>query len=132
MKFLRDISPVELLNKRVLVRVDFNISLIDGVVGSQEAFRIDRTIPTIKYLLDAGASVVLISHIGRGGESLRPAFDYLVTRIEKCSFVPDLVGEEAKRGYSHFGLGEVWFFENFGKIPGKEETKGPFAKELVW
>src|SRR4051794_18071241 len=99
---VRDIPPADLTGKRALVRVDFNVPVQDGQVG--DTTRIDAAIPTIQFLVDAGAIVVLMSHLGRPKgkpdpkQSLRPIAAVLGERLGKpVRFVPECVGPEAER-----------------------------------
>lgn len=96
------IADVDLKGKRVLIRVDFNVPVADGKVADDT--RIRAALPTIKYILDRGASVVLMSHLGRpkGGKaepefSLKPAADRLTELMRRpILFAPDCVGPEVK------------------------------------
>jgi phosphoglycerate kinase len=98
-KTIRDIDPA---GKRVLVRVDFNVPLDekDGAQVITDDTRIKETLPTINYLIERGAKVILCSHLGRPKgkrtekESLRPVADHLHTLIGKpVAFSHDTIGD---------------------------------------
>ena len=99
----KTVRDVELKGKRVLMRVDFNVPIENGKVSDDT--RITSALPTIKYVLDHGASVVLMSHLGRpkgkGYEaefSLKPVAERLSDLIRRpVSFAPDCVGPEVKK-----------------------------------
>src|ERR1043166_2239414 len=100
-KSIRDLPDSAFNNKRVLVRVDYNVPLEDGRVTDDK--RIRETIPSIQYLLDRSARVILTSHLGRpkgkwnAAMSLKPAADHLRTLISATvQFVSDVVGAEAR------------------------------------
>ena len=95
------IRDIDLKGKRVLIRVDFNVPIKDGKVGDDT--RITSALPTIKYVLDHGASVILMSHLGRPkGKrapeySLKPVADRLSELMHRpVLFAPDCVGPEVK------------------------------------
>ena len=79
MNYLSQQSPSDFHGKRVLVRLDLNVPLTDaGHVDTSDADRITKSLPTITWLTDAGAKVIIISHIGRDPkESLRPIVRYM-------------------------------------------------------
>jgi phosphoglycerate kinase len=96
------IRDVDLKGKRVLIRVDFNVPVKDGKVTDDT--RITSALPTIKYILDHGASVILMSHLGRPkGKpapeySLKPVADALSVLLRRpVLFAPDCVGEQVKK-----------------------------------
>lgn len=101
------VRDIELKGKRVLMRVDFNVPLENGKVSDDT--RIRAALPTIKYVLDHGASVVLMSHLGRpkGGKfepefSLRPVAERLSDIIRRpVQFAPDCVGDDVKQMADH-------------------------------
>ncbi len=100
-----------LKGKRVIVRVDFNVPIKDGKV--EDDFRIKKALPTINFLLKKGASLVLITHLGKdGSESLGPVIKHFF-KISKIS----------KK--------KVEFLDNIRKFPGEEKNDIVFAKELA-
>src|SRR5277367_5033345 len=102
------IRDLDLTDKRVLIRVDFNVPLKDGIITDDT--RIRETLPTIEYALRHKAKVILCSHLGRpkgkpvASMSLRPLVDHLRTHLdhvlsnsENVAFSPDCVGDIAMK-----------------------------------
>ena len=112
----------------VLLRVDFNVPIVDGKV--EDDFRIVKTLPTIKFLQKKGAKVVLIAHLGKGGESLAPVAKALNIFI-KTKFVPDIIGVEAQNAVKEMKNGEVLLLENLRNDAGEEENSKLFAMNLA-
>jgi phosphoglycerate kinase len=124
-------------NKRVIVRVDFNVPLND-VFEVTDDTRIRATIPTIKKILHDGGSVVLMSHLGRPKSGPEKKFSMIHTKstLEKLlgisvQFSSDCIGEEAEKKAQHLQPGEVLLLENLRFY--KEETEGDirFSKKLA-
>ncbi|MBC8400608.1 MAG: phosphoglycerate kinase [Candidatus Marinimicrobia bacterium] len=114
---LNTLNSYDLKYKRVLIRVDFNVPLKNGVVTDD--FRIRAAVPTIQYCLNSGASVVLMSHLGRpNGEvipelSLMPVGETLADLLEKSiKFSHDCVSEDARDVSLGLSSGEVHLLEN--------------------
>ena len=132
-KSLRD---VKVTGKRVLVRVDFNVPM-DDQGNIEDDTRIRASLPTIEYLLDAKAKVILMSHLGRpkGRDpkySLQPVAKRLSRLIgTEVKFAPDCVGEEVKNLALSLKEGEILLLENLRFHEG--ETKGDenFARDLA-
>jgi len=118
--------------QKVLLRIDINISLgKNGVVDDAEAWRIERSMETIKYLIDGGASVILLGHIGRGeSESLRPVHQYMTKKIQ-MGFNDlkniDLTG----RSVRHMAKGSVMMLENLRQDPGEKANDISFLQPLI-
>ncbi|EPZ53776.1 phosphoglycerate kinase family protein [[Clostridium] sordellii ATCC 9714] len=134
----KTIEDINVCGKRVLVRCDFNVPLKDGVITDEN--RLNGAMPTIKYLVDKGAKVILCSHLGKPkGEakpelSLAPVAKRLSEMLGKeVVFAADenVVGENAKAAVAKMENGDVVLLENTRYR--KEETKNEenFSKELA-
>ncbi len=138
LKTLPDLEDSQYRGKRVLVRVDFNVSVSNGIVG--EDYRIRMSLPTIEYLASRGAKVVLASHLGRpeGPEdkySLAPVARRLFEIVGKSShairFADDCVGESVERQISEMNNGDIILLENL-RFHKEEEVNDPeFSKMLA-
>jgi len=125
----KGIEDVELKGKRVLMRVDFNVPVKDGVIS--DATRIKSTIPTIKYAMDQGAkSIVLMSHLGRPDGtaqekySMKPVASKLEELLGKpVTFLKDCVGAEVEAACANPTEGQILLLENL-RFHVEEEGKG--------
>jgi phosphoglycerate kinase len=131
-KSVRDLA---LTGKRVLMRVDFNVPL-NGETVSDDT-RIRAALPTIQYVLDHGASLVLMSHLGRPkGKvkpefSLRPAADHLAGLIGRnVAFAPDCIGAEAESMAAKLQPGDILVLENL-RFHAEEEGKPALASDAT-
>ena len=130
------VEDIQTAGKRVIVRVDFNVPLKDGKVESDK--RLKESLPTIKYLKEKGAKVILMSHLGRpDGKrspefSLRPVADALAALLgSPVSFADDCVGEAAEKAVAALKGGDVLLLENL-RFHAQEEVNDPaFAKQLA-
>ena len=134
----KTIEDIEVAGKKVLVRCDFNVPLKDGEITNDK--RIVAALPTIKYLADKGAKVILCSHLGRPKGEYKPEFslapvakrlsEYLEKDV-KLAEDPGVVGENAKAMAAALADGDVMLLENVRYR--KEETKNEenFSKELA-
>ena len=134
----KTIEDIDVKGKRVLARCDFNVPLKDGVITNDK--RIVAALPTIKYLMEHGAKVILCSHLGRPKGEYKPEFslapvakklsEYLGTEV-KLAEDPEVVGPNAKAMAAELKDGEVMLLENVRYR--KEETKNEenFSKELA-
>jgi phosphoglycerate kinase len=111
------IEDLDLEGKRVLMRVDFNVPVKDGKVENDKRLR--ASLPSIQYVLGKGASLVLMSHLGRPDGranpkySLRPVADRLTELLGRpVKFLPDCVGAEVERTCAELKAGEVVLLEN--------------------
>jgi len=132
----KTVKDVDVKGKRVLVRVDFNVPLKDGKVTDDT--RIKAALPTINYLLENGAALVLCSHLGRPkGEpkpefSLKPVSDYLNAMVDaKVSFVDDCIGPQVKAAVDALANGEILVLENTRFYAGEKKNDPEMAKELA-
>jgi phosphoglycerate kinase len=131
--FIEDLDP---RGKRVIVRVDFNVPLKDGVVESDKRLR--ESLPTIKYLKDRGAKVILMSHLGRpdGKQvpemSLAPVAKALSGLLgSEVKFASDSIGDPAKQAVAALQAGDVLLLENL-RFHAAEESNDPgFARQLA-
>lgn len=129
----------DLKGKRVLVRADFNVPLgDDGVVDENEAWRITASLPTIKFLLESDAKVILMSHLGRPDGQvveefrLGPVQDRLSEMLElSVTKTPDCVGEVAEEAVAAMQEGEIVLLENLRFHAEEEANDMEFAKQLA-
>jgi phosphoglycerate kinase len=138
------IRDIELANKRVFVRVDFNVPLTEDGQTITDDTRIVATLPTIKYLLLHKAKVILASHLGRPkGKpnpkySLRPIVDRLRQLLDhelgskvNVAFAPDCIGEVASEMARQLESGQVLLLENLRYHPEEEANDAEFSKKLA-
>ncbi|MBR4591905.1 MAG: phosphoglycerate kinase [Elusimicrobiaceae bacterium] len=133
---IKKIQDMDLKNKKVLVRVDYNVPLKDGKVDN--AKRIIATEKTIKHLLDNNCRVVLIAHLGRPKGQVAPEFSLapVAAEVEKLFGVPvhfakDCIGEETDKVVAATKNGEIALLENLRFHPEEEKNDSAFAKQLA-
>lgn len=125
---LKDIGDVR--GKRVLVRSELNTPLENDVVS--DTYRIENAVPTIKWLSDRGARVIVMAHLGRNPEdSLKPVYDSLCTFMENVAFVADVVGDDAKSAVENMQDGEVLLLENLRSNKGEKTNSDEFSQALA-
>ena len=132
----KTIENIDVKGKKVLVRCDFNVPL-DGEKITDET-RLKGALPTIKYLLDNGAAVILCSHLGRPKGEFNPKFSLkpIAKRMSELlgvsvSMAADVIGDDAKSKAAALNGGEVMLLENV-RFHAEEEKNAPeFAKELA-
>lgn len=132
----KTVRDIDVNGKKVLVRVDFNVPIKDGKVGDDT--RIRGALPTIQYLLDQGAAVILCSHLGRPkgtfnmDYSLKPVAEYLGTLVpNKVSFAPDVINEPAESAVAALKPGEILVLENTRFYKEEEKNDPEFAAKLA-
>ena len=134
----KTIEDIEVQGKKVLVRCDFNVPLKDGEITNDK--RIVAALPTIKYLIENGAKVILCSHLGRPKGEYKPEFslspvakklsEYLGKEV-KLAEDPEVVGENAKKIASELENGDVMLLENVRFRAEETKNVEAFSKELA-
>lgn len=137
----KTVKDLNVSGKKVLVRVDFNVPLSkDGSGTITDDSRIKAALPTIDYLIDNDASVILISHLGRpGGEakeefSLNPVAKWLENKYQdKFSFFPSdtVVDEKVEESVENLKPGQVCLLENTRYVKGETKNDSEFSKKLA-
>lgn len=134
----KSVSDVNVRNQTVLVRVDYNVPMKDGIVTDD--LRIRASLPTIELLENKGARrIILISHLGRPkGQkvpdlSLAPVAEKLKELLpeRKVSFVPDVSGPDVEDAVENLPTGGILLLENLRFFPGEEADSTDFAREIV-
>ena len=131
------IDNVDLINKRVLVRVDFNVPL-DEKLNITNDIRIVESLPTIKKIISSGGKAILMSHLGRPkGErkpefSLKPAAKRLSELLGKeVNLAPDCIGSDVEKMVNEMKPGDVILLENLRFHKQEEKNDPEFAKQLA-
>lgn len=134
----KTIEDIDVAGKKVLARCDFNVPLKDGEITNDK--RIVAALPTIKYLMEHGAKVILCSHLGRPKGEYKPEFslapvakrlsEYLGVEV-KLAQDPEVVGENAKKMAAELKDGEVMLLENVRYRAEETKNEENFSKELA-
>ena len=132
----RTLDHVDVKGKRILLRVDLNVPLENGVVT--DATRIERAAPAITELADAGGKVILLSHFGRPKgkrepkDSLKPVAAEVARVVKRpVKFVDDCIGEVAEKAVAAMKPGDIVCLENTRFYPGEEKNDPAFVKQLA-
>ena len=132
----KTVRDIDIKGKRVIMRVDFNVPMDKGVVTDDK--RIKAALPTIKYVLEQGASLLLMSHLGRpkaGPDpefSLKAAAEVLAGLLGKAVIMaPDCVGPEVEKLVAALKPGQVMMLENTRFYPGEEKNDLDLAKKMA-
>jgi 3-phosphoglycerate kinase len=133
----KTIKDIDVAGKKVLVRADYNVPLNDKGEITDD-YRVQQSVPTVRYLLDHGAAVILCSHLGRPDGKPNPAYSLfpvakslgklLGTEVE---FAPDCVGERAEKAAQNLQPGQVLLLENLRFHPEEEANDDAFAARLA-
>jgi len=136
----KTVKDVDLQGKKVLVRVDFNVPLKDGVITNDN--RITAALPTIQYILEQGGRAILFSHLGRvkeegdkAGKSLAPVAKALGEKLGKEVVFPGVTrGAELEEAINNLQDGDILLVENtrFEDIDGKKESKNDAELGKYW
>lgn len=136
MKNIRTLHDLDVKNKKVFLRVDFNVPLKDGKIADE--LRIEAAVPTIEYLLDQNAALILASHLGRpegkfvAEFSLKPVAAALSEILDRpVEFVHDCVGEEVSAKAEKLKSGQILLLENLRFYPEEEANDERFVRELA-
>lgn len=133
----KTIKDIDVYDKKVLVRVDFNVPVIDGKITDDN--RIVEELPTIKYLLEKGASLILMSHLGRPEGKFDPKYSLRIVAERLRELLPnvevimsdDVTGKDAKEKAKNLKIGQILVLENLRFDAREEENDKEFCKELA-
>ncbi|MCZ0716966.1 phosphoglycerate kinase [Aerococcus kribbianus] len=136
----KTVEDIQLKDKKVLMRADFNVPLKDGQISDDN--RIVQALPTIKYILEQGGKLILFSHLGKVKEeadkeklSLRPVAQRLSELLDQdVQFVPTTRGKELEEAIDQLDAGQALLFENtrFEDLDGKKESKNDPELGKYW
>ncbi|MDD4409800.1 MAG: phosphoglycerate kinase [Candidatus Pacebacteria bacterium] len=132
---MKNLRELDVRGKRVLVRCDFNVP-IDDKGNISDKFRINQAIPTIEYLRNNGAKIILMSHLGRpeGKDkkfSLKAVADYLDDKIGNVKFCDDCIGSKPEKEASKLEEGGILLLENLRFYKEEEANDLDFSKKLA-
>ena len=130
------LTDIQVKDKKVLMRVDFNVPLKDGVISDDN--RIVQALPSINYVVEHGGLLILTSHLGRpDGKpnpefSLKPVAEHLAMLVDaKVHFAQDCIGEEAKKVIDDADFGEIVLLENVRFHKEETENEDIFSGQLA-
>lgn len=130
------LNDVEVKDKKVLMRVDFNVPTENGTITDDN--RIVQALPSIKHVIENGGLLILTSHLGRpAGEfdpefSLKPAADHLATLVDaNVHFAMDCIGEKAESVIEKADFGDIVVLENVRFHPEEKKNDEEFSKKLA-
>lgn len=133
---MKNIQQADVRDKKILVRVDFNVELKDGDV--REKFKVRACKETVDYLLKEGAKVALVSHLSRPEGKINPKFSLKQIADDaerilniKIKFISDCVGEKVAEGLKNLSAGEVLLLENVRFYAGEESNDENFSGQLA-
>ncbi|MDD1359433.1 phosphoglycerate kinase [Metamycoplasma hyosynoviae] len=137
----KTIKDLNLKNKKVILRVDFNVPIADGKI--MDTKRIDAALPTIQYVLDKGASIIILSHLGRvkeesdkASKSLKVVAEKLQSLLPKINvtFLAETRGIEVEKAAKSLKPGQILFLENtrFEDLNDKAESKNSEVLAKFW
>lgn len=133
---IKSVRTADISDKKVLVRVDFNVPITNGKVGDDT--RILEVLPTIKFLLDGNAKIILLSHLGRPDGQVKEELkmDPVAKHLEEILGKPvkkmdDCIGPEVTKAVSEMKSGEIILLENTRFHKEEEECDKAFSKQLA-
>ncbi len=126
---LPTIKKLNCKGKRVLLRVGFDVPIKNGKIA--EDFRIKKTLPTVRFLQNNGAKIILLSHLGEKGGSLKPVANYLKPWFKNFKFIPALFNSSVKREIYKMKEGDIIMLENLRMDRGEEKNSKNLAKKLA-
>ncbi len=130
------VEDLALKNKRVLMRVDFNVPIKDGKVGNDK--RIREALPTIRHIIKNGGRLILMSHLGRPKGEKKPEFSLQPCALalsqylgQPVAFVSDCIGDAVRSAVAQLKSGQVLLLENLRFYKAEEKNEASFAKQLA-
>lgn len=130
------INDIDLAGKKVLLRADYNVPLKDGVITDD--YRVKQSVPTVQALLDAGAALIICSHLGRpsgpgdAANSLKPVATRLSDLLKRpVDFADDCIGQQAYDKAEALQPGQVLLLENLRFYKEEEQNDDEFAQKLA-
>lgn len=131
------ITNCNVTNKNVIVRVDINVPIIDGKVSDDT--RIRAVVPTLRYLVQQKAKIIIISHLGRPKGKFEPTMSMKLTLDKlkellpefRINFVDDCIGHKVEKAVNETGYGEIILLENIRFYSQEENNEPEFAKKLA-
>jgi len=133
---IKDLNKNNLENKTVLLRVDLNVPIQDGIII--DSTRINSSMPTINYLLENKAKVVLLSHLGRpkGKKdkkySLKPVYEFIKNNFNiNITFIDDCIGDNVENQIKKLDFPALVLLENVRFYPEEEKNDKEFSRKLA-